>query len=609
MVLGIVMVLGFAVFCTQTPVDARHRPWRGPHVSSDGWYYFHSLRSLALDGDLDLSNEYREFGNWYGFEPGSTGRPRNPFGVGPAIAWMPGFVLGHGVAVVRGSEVPWRRAHGYSPPEQFGALLVSYLAGCLTLGLTYRVARRFYDPAPALLGSLGATLGGPLAWYAVYEPSMPHALAAATATATLASALPLRARSVRSAAVLGALLGLATLMRPQHGVLAVLPFVECIAVVRRDSSQARAATMRLGITAAVASIVFAPQLMAWKAIYGQWLVVPQGAGFMRWTEPMVSAVLFSSRNGLFTSTPILWIACMLGVPLLWRRHRATTVALALFLLSQAYVNGAAWDWWGGGAYGGRRMLGSSLLFALGLAACTHAVVAGRRHARLKTIIAVGFISAFCVPQLRVVAAYARREIRFDDPRPIAAQYGPALGPGPAAIVERLGNPFAFPANVLFSLRHGVPLSRFDHAVGPYLLNERLPTTNPRRARQDTAYVRLSSEDGLPFAGSGVQLQEWGARIEDEGTLFVPLNRPGGMKVSARVDCEHPATVAVQLNGGPTHRLALSPPSGTVSFEVDADSVARGINTLSFEVSTPVVVRHLLLTEGEDWPPAWVETVP
>src|SRR5207247_1758341 len=34
--------------------------------------------------------------------------------------------------------------------------------------------------------------------------------------------------------------------------------------------------------AGAALIVFAPQLVAWKLLYGSWLTVPQGESFMRW---------------------------------------------------------------------------------------------------------------------------------------------------------------------------------------------------------------------------------------------------------------------------------------------------------------------------------------
>ena len=65
---GLLFVTLLAIFFSQRPLEARHRPWRGPHICEDGWYYYHNLRSLALDRDLDLRNEYKRFGNWYGFK-------------------------------------------------------------------------------------------------------------------------------------------------------------------------------------------------------------------------------------------------------------------------------------------------------------------------------------------------------------------------------------------------------------------------------------------------------------------------------------------------------------------------------------------------------------
>jgi hypothetical protein len=45
--LGALVLAGLIVFSGQRPLDTHHDQWRGPHVSSDGWYYYHELRSLA----------------------------------------------------------------------------------------------------------------------------------------------------------------------------------------------------------------------------------------------------------------------------------------------------------------------------------------------------------------------------------------------------------------------------------------------------------------------------------------------------------------------------------------------------------------------------------
>jgi len=143
--------------------------------------------------------------------------------------------------------------------------------------------------------------------------------------------------------------------------------VEAVVVVRRR--QAGAVTMigRLLLLGLAAGLVFTPQLLAWQAVYGTPLVMPQGAGFMVWTSPAVLSVLFSLKRGLFSWTPVL-LPAVAGLPLLIRRDRLTGWAVVAVLAASLYVNAAVRDWWAGEAFGARRFIGDSVFFALGLSA-------------------------------------------------------------------------------------------------------------------------------------------------------------------------------------------------------------------------------------------------
>src|SRR5439155_26391092 len=77
--------------------------------------------------------------------------------------------------------------------------------------------------------------------------------------------------------------------------------------VQREGS-IRALVPRWLLGAATAAAVFPPQLLAWKAVYGGFLALPQGPGFMVWDAPAWSQVLFSARNGLFAWAPLCAIA-------------------------------------------------------------------------------------------------------------------------------------------------------------------------------------------------------------------------------------------------------------------------------------------------------------
>ena len=94
----------------------------GARLQSDGFFYFAFLRSMVNDHDVNLANDYGLIG--IGGEaimtPTSTGYAQTAWSVGPAIAWMPFYAIGHagasylasrGVQVaVDGSSYPYRQA-------------------------------------------------------------------------------------------------------------------------------------------------------------------------------------------------------------------------------------------------------------------------------------------------------------------------------------------------------------------------------------------------------------------------------------------------------------------------------------------------------------------
>ena len=57
-------------------------------------------------------------------------------------------------------------------------------------------------------------------------------------------------------------------------------------------------------------VAFAPQMLAWKAIYGHYLAVSPVGPQIRWTDPHLGDILWSARNGLFSTAPILYLGAL-----------------------------------------------------------------------------------------------------------------------------------------------------------------------------------------------------------------------------------------------------------------------------------------------------------
>jgi hypothetical protein len=346
----VLLVLACLCFAGVTALRLRHNT--GELFVSDGYFYYSYLPSWWIDHDVDLTNQYRhrpEETVFYGQVSPVTGKPGNPYAIGMAVFLTPAFWIARVLNGFQGD--PW--SVRYQLPVYTGAFLLS-VAG---VGLTWYFLRRYFSARTALAAAILTLLASGWSAYLFFEPNFSHGMAAfATALFTL---LLLRAgEDPRPGRVLaaGAALGLVSLVRTQNVLLVLLvPFVI-------DWKQWRAYLL-LGTAAA---ITFVPQMLAWHAVYGKWLGIPQGQGYMQWHRPMILATLFSTNHGLFMWAPALFLAA-LGFGMAPPQVKRLTVGACLFLLCELYVNSVVKDWWCNGAFGMRRMVDYTPLFALGMA--------------------------------------------------------------------------------------------------------------------------------------------------------------------------------------------------------------------------------------------------
>lgn len=547
---------------------------RGPSLSGDGRYYYINLASVVMDADLDLSNQYRTYGNWYGFAQTRLGRPGNPFGFGASIVWAPLLGLAQfPLAITKSAEQP----RGASRLEVVVALLGTLLLSFAGLLATWAFLCRFVSPPIACSVTLFAFLGSPWVWYTIWEPSYPHAAAAALAAFTLLAVERIRERpTLVRWALAGFALGALVHVRPQDIVFAIW-FVRVLSIKREQ-------LLGLVVASGIALLVFSPQLLYWKLLYGEWLALPQGDGFMRFRESAWLEVLNSPRHGLVSWTPLAGLALGgLIVTSVWRDARvqsAAAVALAI-ILAAAFVNGAAWDWWAGGAYGARRMTTLAPLLALGLAGLT---LARPRFVRIAVLACIVVLVAM---QLLVVVAYSAKRLPWDSPVRTSALYNQAVGVRFSEVAANtLDCITSFPASFFFALRYRTNCTRYSKLSGRFLLDERVPSTNPLRRPKQSARIDLRAS--APFASP---------RDEDLFDVFVPLNRTGGLAVSWDAPCNH-AGSSVLWNGDAIGAGCKG------SGHVVAGAVRRGTNILRFSGFQGAWPSLVELGEVGEWPPQW-----
>src|SRR5207249_1683017 len=126
----------------------------------------------------------------------------------------------------------------------------------------------------------------------------------------------------------------------------VLPGIELVqqarAALRGKASPAavaRALATRGALLGATAGFGALPQMLAWKSIYGAYLLPcpPHGCDFLRLDHPFLLETFFSSRHGLLSWTPVFWAGYLGFLPLL-RTRRALALVLAVPLVLMTYVN-------------------------------------------------------------------------------------------------------------------------------------------------------------------------------------------------------------------------------------------------------------------------------
>jgi len=337
-------------------------------ITNDGDWYYAYLVSLYRDQDLDLSNQMATWQRMLGAPPLPipAGRPTaTAFSIGPAILWLPAFALADVGALVAHALGAAVERSGYAVPHQLAVALATLLYGVIGVWLAARAAARWAESAqggsPALSTAAAGTAlcASPALYYLLFEPTMAHGLSIFAASLLLWLWLTTGAQATwaRWAAVGGAG-GLCALIRPQDGLLLLLP-VSTILLARPPR------LARLLPLSVAAGAAFLPQMVVWWLTFGRPFAVPEGPEFMRWTHPALLQVWFSHHHGLFTWTPV-WLLAVLGVAGGPRQTRGMAAAMAVVFLLESYVSAAARDWWAGDSYGARRFLGLFPIFVLGL---------------------------------------------------------------------------------------------------------------------------------------------------------------------------------------------------------------------------------------------------
>jgi len=553
----------------------------------DAAYYYAYLPSVVLDRDLELDDEYEVTGNWYGLGRTPVGRAANVFGIGPALFELPGFLVGHAVARLTSAS-----REGFSAYETTAALWmgIPFTVGAILLAI--RIARRRVSRSAAIVGALAAAFAGPVIYYAVRQPGYAHPFATFCAVLLVErwdASYGSGARSLRTWLGLGLAFGLCVLARPQLALWGFLLGAAAVDDLRQPQAPWHHQVSRWASGGVLALLLISIQLVVWKRLYGSWYVVPQGPGFMRWDASCWSETLFSSRNGLFPWAPF-YLFALLGLPMIAPR-RGLPGCLRVGLAAQAFVNGAAWDWWAGGSFGGRRFDSTYVVFSTGAAGLFELLGRGLRAARTRPVtfraraIAVGaaITGVLCglmiIAQVRLTLRTSVTSARMSGGVAAAQMWRRRVGGLDGAVAAVSSSIANLPVRVAFAWRHDLDLGSYDRLVGAHLLGETYPGLSREgdKVREVIRVNEFAHHDAL-----GLERGDAGfvGFVEGRARIPVGLNRTGGLELS--LVARSRGRVQLRWNG----RLLLAQRiDGPTRLTVCASDLKRGLNWL--EIAGPV----------------------
>ena len=363
-------------------------PLANPWVRGDGVGYYAYLRSALIDHDLRFENDYlaanesfvlfhvdsqgRLLSSFYT----KTGYVENHFSVGPAILWAPMMIAVHGSVLLADRFGAHVAADGYSRPYLLAMSLTTACYGFLSLLLSFRIARKYFEDSWVFLATVGIWMASSLPIYMYFNPSWSHALSAFSVALFIWYWEGTRLRRTPGQwAILGLTAGLMGNVYYPNVICLVFPALEVIHLLRekrRNSGQAIVPTQGLALHCGVFLAAFIgallPTFVTRKVIYGSPFETGYpGIGTWNWSSPALLKVLFSADHGMFSWTPVLVLA-VIGLFFLIKRDALLGAGSLLTFLAYYYFIASYPDWDGLSSFGNRFFISLTPIFILGLAA-------------------------------------------------------------------------------------------------------------------------------------------------------------------------------------------------------------------------------------------------
>lgn len=308
----------------------------------------------------DIIDKYHPTSTFYQAVKQDDGRWVFRYTSGIALINSPFFFAGHAYAGIAGYP-----QDGFSMPYQWAMVLGALFYSILGLWLCRKLLLYFFDDKLTALLLLILVLGTNYFQIVVYAGTMPHSYLFTLYALLMLHTIKWHEKpNTKSALIIGLMVGLIALIRPNELVVILIPLLWGITGFNKTIFEKLQLLLKKWGHVLVLSIGVllggCVQLIYWKYATGHWLYYSYqdpGVGFDL-KSPHTIDFLFSFRKGWFLYTPLMLLS-VLGFYFLWQRNRKLFWGfLAYFIINLYIVSSWSVWWYAGGSYSSRAMVSS-----------------------------------------------------------------------------------------------------------------------------------------------------------------------------------------------------------------------------------------------------------
>lgn len=342
-------------------------------ISWDVSGYYLYLPATLIYKDITQLKWWAEIEARYQPGPGMGQAVQHPSGhyvmkypMGQALQFLPWFLTAHVLAEPLGYP-----ADGFSFPYQVAISFGSLLVALLGLWFLRRVLLLYFSDGIVAAILICLVFGSNYLEYAGITGAMTHNWLFTLYSILIFTTIRFYERpDFGKAAIIGLLVGWATLTRPTEIISMLIPLlwgIGSLAALRERVLFFRKHLSKIGLAVLVAAVVMSFQAVYWKYATGEWIVYSYEEQGFSWLKANIAKVLWSARAGWLVYSPMMAFA-VIGLFFLPKRLPDIFWAVFIYCITAFYIT-AAWDiWWYGGSLGQRALVQSYPLWAFPLGA-------------------------------------------------------------------------------------------------------------------------------------------------------------------------------------------------------------------------------------------------